>query len=69
MPELTTIKLKYRFLFSPYGLSSKRCSVSESADFSFKQDSYYACKTVEKQGQTVHKLQIATFWDIYIYIV
>ena len=20
------------------------------------------------QGQTVHKLQIATFWDIYIYI-
>ena len=25
--------------------------------------------TTKKQGQTVHKLQIATFWDIYnIYI-
>ena len=23
---------------------------------------------MEKQGQTVHNLQIATFWDIYIYI-
>ena len=23
---------------------------------------------VKKQGQTGHKLQIATFWDIYIYI-
>ena len=22
----------------------------------------------KKQGQTVHKLQIATFWDVYIYI-
>ena len=22
-----------------------------------------------KQGQTVHKLQIATFWDIYIYYI
>ena len=25
-------------------------------------------QTREKQGQTVHKLQIATFWDINIYI-
>ena len=25
-------------------------------------------KYLEKQGQTVHMLQIANFWDIYIYI-
>ena len=28
----------------------------EKFDFSFK------------QGQTIHNLQIATFWDVYIYI-
>ena len=25
-------------------------------------------KITIEQGQTVHKVQIATFWDIYIYI-
>ena len=25
-------------------------------------------RILEKQGQTVHKLQIATFWKLYLYI-
>ena len=46
--------------------SSQSCNADDGYKARCQQD-YSHYYTSYKQGQTVHKLQITTFWDIYIY--